>query len=106
MYQKKLDFGDGIGGTALAIRVTPRANKNEITQVLSDGTIKITLAASPVQGKANLALIKFLAEILDISPANVEIIAGDKGNNKIVSIYGIDSDQVNKRLGEILESQK
>ena len=75
--------------TIITIRVIPRAKKSEISQVLDDGTIKIRLTAPPVEGKANQALVRFLADVFDISPSNIEIISGVKGRKKIVLIEGI-----------------
>lgn len=75
--------------TKITVRVIPRANKSEISQVLADGTVKIRLTAPPVEGKANQALIKFLADVFDISPSNIKIISGVKGRKKIVLVEGI-----------------
>jgi uncharacterized protein len=73
----------------LAIRVTPRARKNEIAQVMEDGTVKVRLTAPPVEGKANEALLQFLAEVLDVSPARIKILAGMTGRQKLVSVEGL-----------------
>jgi uncharacterized protein (TIGR00251 family) len=66
-------------GAALAVRVTPRASKNRIVEVLGDGTVKIQLTAPPVDGEANAKLIAFLAAVLDISKSRIEIVAGATG---------------------------
>ena len=84
---KKHEFSKS--DTVIRIRVIPRAKKSEISQVLADGTIKIRLTAPPVEGKANQALVRFLADVFDISPSNIEIISGVKGRKKIVLIEGI-----------------
>lgn len=75
--------------TIITVRVIPRAKKSEISQVLADGTIKIRLTAPPVEGKANQALIRFLAEVFEISASRIEIISGGKGRKKIILIEGI-----------------
>jgi len=84
---KKHEFSKS--DTIITIRVIPRAKKSEISQVLADGTIKIRLTAPPVEGKANQALVRFLADVFDISPSNIEIISGKKGRKKVVLIEGI-----------------
>ena len=105
MSPRKYNFHNGKSGTALAVRVTPRSKKNEVSQILSDGTIKIKLTAPPVEGKANKALVKYLAELFDVNSSEVEIIAGEKGRNKLVSIYGLDSEIVNQRIKGIVSKK-
>jgi uncharacterized protein (TIGR00251 family) len=78
-------------GAALAIRVTPRARRDEIVEVLPDQTVKIRLTAPPVEGKANEALIEFLSKVLSVPRARIEIIAGETGRDKLVSILDMES---------------
>ena len=98
MPTKKYKMSDGKRGAALAIRVTPRASKNEIVEVLSDQTIKVRLTAPPVEGQANEALIKFLAEVLDVPKSKIEVVAGMTGRDKLVSIIDVDSEEVHKKI--------
>ena len=106
MDTRKFKFQDGRGGSALAIRVSPRSQKNEVTRIFSDGTINVKLKAPLVDGKANNILIKFLAEILEVKHSELEIIAGETGRNKLVSIYGLDSETVNQHISELLSKSK
>lgn len=85
-------------GAALAIRVTPNAKRNEIDGFLEDGTIRIRLTASPVEGKANSALIEFLSKVLDVRRSDIEIIAGQTGRSKLVTISDIDPATVQEKL--------
>ncbi len=89
---------DGKKGAALAIRVTPRARKNEVVQVMADGTIKIRLTAPPVEGKANQELIKFLSDILDVPKSKIEIIAGQTRRDKLISILDADASAVQNKI--------
>ncbi len=88
----------GRKGAALAVRVTPRSSKNEISEIQSDGTIKIRLTAPPVDGKANKALIEFLADVLDLAPSKLEIVAGESARDKLVVVLDLDPDTVNERI--------
>lgn len=99
---REFRFHDGRKGSALAIRVTPRASRNEIAEVLHDGTIRIRLAAPPVEGKANEALIDFLAEILNVPRSHIEIVAGHTGRDKLVSIQDMDPEEAHRRILEHL----
>ena len=91
-------FSDGRHGSALPVRVTPRASRNEIVQILSDQTVKIRLTAPPVEGQANEALIKFLSDVLDVPKSNIEIVAGATGRDKLVSIMDMSVDEVHKKI--------
>jgi uncharacterized protein (TIGR00251 family) len=98
MEARKYHLHDGKKGAALAIRVTPRASRNEIVEVLSDGTVRIRLTAPPVEGKANEALVEFLSKVLDVAPSRIEIVAGITGRDKLVSILDLDADWVHERI--------
>jgi len=98
MKGRKFDLHDGKGGAALAVRVTPRASRNEVFGILNDGTIKVHLTAPPKEGEANKALLKFLAEVLDVPVSRLEIVAGKTGRDKLVSVLDMDAETVHKRI--------
>jgi uncharacterized protein len=100
MGTKEYHLHSGKKGAALAIRVTPRASKNEIVDILADGTVKIRLTAPPVEGKANEALIQFLADVLEVSASRIEIVAGSTGRDKLVSILNMDAQAVHTMILE------
>ncbi|MEN6408501.1 MAG: DUF167 domain-containing protein [Anaerolineaceae bacterium] len=85
-------------GAAITVRITPRSSRNEISEIMPDGTIKIKLTAPPVDGAANESLIKFLAEVLDTAPSRIEIVAGQTGRDKLITIMGLDSATVHERI--------
>jgi uncharacterized protein len=91
-------FRNGLTGSAITVRVSPRSSRNEIREILDDGTVKIRLTAAPVEGQANTALVKFLAEVLEIAPSRIEIVAGQSGKDKLITIIGLDSQTVQKRI--------
>jgi uncharacterized protein (TIGR00251 family) len=91
-------LSQGKHGTALAIRVTPRARRDEIVEVLPDQTIKVRLTAPPVEGKANEALMDFLSKVLSVSRSRIEIVAGEKGRDKLVSVLDLDSQEAQARI--------
>jgi uncharacterized protein (TIGR00251 family) len=98
MEARKYHLHNGKKGAALAIRVTPRASRNEIVEILSDGTVRIRLTAPPVEGKANEALVEFLSKVLDVAPSRIEIVAGMTGRDKLVSILDLDAEAVHARI--------
>ena len=99
-------FHDAHKGAAIAVRITPRSRKDEIAGILSDGTVKIRITAPPVDGKANQALIKFLSKILDVTEKEIDIIAGIKGKNKIISILDMDVSTLNQKILDAINNKK
>jgi len=71
----------------IQIKVIPGAKKNLMKQ--EPGQIKVYLTAPPVDGKANAALIKFLAEHFDVRLSQIEIIKGLQSRNKVIKIKNI-----------------
>jgi uncharacterized protein (TIGR00251 family) len=100
MTPRKFHLHDGKKGAALAVRVTPRASKNEIVEILSDGTVKVHLTAPPVEGKANDALVKFLASVLEVPASRVEIVAGANGRDKLVAVTDMNTPTLHKKIVE------
>ena len=96
--ERKFNLHDGKKGAAIAVRVTPRASRNEITEIMNDGTIKIRLTASPVEGKANEALIAFLSKLLDLNVTRFEIVAGLTGREKLITIMDISPEEVHQKI--------
>ncbi len=70
----------------LKIKVVPRSSKNEIIGPMADGTIKIKIAAAPVDNEANDALVELLSQEYKIPKSRIKIISGLKSKNKIVEI--------------------
>ena len=91
MTSRRYNLHDGQVGSALTIRLTPKASRNAISGIAEDGTVKIHVTAPPIDGQDNQALIELLAKILDIPNANMAIIAGETGRDKIVSVVGLDA---------------
>jgi uncharacterized protein (TIGR00251 family) len=65
----------------------PKASRSEIVG-LHDGAIKIRIAAPPVDGKANTALIKFLARYFATAAQAVDIVSGQHSRRKRIRVRG------------------
>ena len=98
MADRKFNLHSGQKGSALAVRVTPRASRNEIVEMLDDGTIKVRIAAPPVDDEANTALIEFLAEILGVSKSRLDIVAGETGRDKLIAVVDMDVETAHQRI--------
>jgi len=74
------------GGVTLAVRAQPGAKKTTIVGIYGEGDaaqLKIAVQAPPVEGRANEALIAFLAETFNLPKKSVELLSGDLSRSKV-----------------------
>jgi uncharacterized protein (TIGR00251 family) len=86
-----------VGSVVLDIRVIPRARRNSVDGMRA-GAFLIRLAAPPVDGAANDALLVFLAQVLDLPRRNLAIVSGEKSRDKRVRIEGLAAEVATARL--------
>jgi uncharacterized protein (TIGR00251 family) len=87
-----------VGGIRLRIQVQPRAARTELAGLHGDA-LRIRLAAPPVDGAANEALVRFLAGTLGVARSSVAITAGVSGRRKTVVIEGVTVPRAAAALG-------
>jgi uncharacterized protein (TIGR00251 family) len=80
------------------VQVSPNARHNEVLGFDND-SVKVKIAAPPLQGKANKELIKFLSQTLKVSRGSIAIERGLTSRNKVIAIVGLDRAEIVKRLG-------
>lgn len=85
-------------GIEIDVRVIPRANRTALAGVRS-GALLVRLAAAPVEGAANEALVAFLAKQVGIAKRAVRIVAGERGRLKNIAIDGVTEPYVAQKLG-------
>jgi hypothetical protein len=85
------------GGTSLSVKLQPRASRNEIGEPLGE-ELKIKVTAPPVDAAANQMLVEFLAEKLDCSRGNIELIRGQTSRHKTILLHGFKPEDVWHRL--------
>lgn len=95
---RKFILHNGQSGAAITIRVTPKASKNEISEIMNDGTVKVRLTSPLDEVKINQALVSFLAEVLEISPTQLEIVAGQSEKDKLITVLNLDTNIVQERI--------
>ncbi len=93
----QLKITEAEGGVTFAVRVVPRASKNEIAGIHGDA-LKIRLTAPPVEGRANEALIAFLSQRLGVRRSQVEIVAGATSRRKMIRVVGMLAQEVEEQL--------
>jgi hypothetical protein len=85
------------GGTLLAVKLQPRASKNEIGEPLGN-ELKIKVTAPPVDAAANEALVKFLAEKLGCARSRVELLRGHTSRHKSLILHDIQPNEILQKL--------
>ncbi len=84
--------------TVIAVKVVPRASKDEIVGWL-DGALKVRIQAPPEDGRANRALEALLAEALSLKKNAVVVASGQSSARKRVAIAGLTQEEILRRLG-------
>lgn len=90
-------FHESRNGITFNVKVIPRAKRDEIVGAEGDA-LKIRLNAPPVEGRANEALIKFLAELLNVPRARIEIVRGETSRHKVVRVRGVSIEKLQALL--------
>jgi len=90
--------GDGV---IFSVRVHPGARRNGVTG-LHDEALKISLSTPPVDGRANEALVEFIAEWLHVPRSAVTIASGEHSRSKRVRVAGIAAKAVSTAAAELL----
>jgi len=84
-------------GVTLDLAIQPRASRSRIVGEHGD-RLKVQIAAPPVDGEANTALVELLADVLGIPRRHIEIAAGATGKRKTVRIAGVDAGTIERAL--------
>jgi len=88
----------GDGRITLTLHIQPGAKKTEFAGLHGDA-LKIRLAAPPVDGKANEALVRFLADVLDLPKSAVVLKSGQTSRRKVLEVSGSDSARISALSG-------
>jgi len=90
-------------GVTIAVRTRPNAKKTAIAGVYGAGSaaqLKIAVQAPPVEGRANSALIAFLAEQFDLPRNKVGLVSGESSRSKVFLLRGVTLGKVQTKLSE------
>jgi uncharacterized protein len=78
-----------VADTLLKVRVQPGSSRNELAGK-RDGALIVRVTAQPIEGKANKAACKLLAECAGIPPSRVEVVRGALRRDKVIRLAGLD----------------
>ena len=96
-----LSLRDTPEGCTVPVRVHPGARKNEITGV-HDGALKISLTAQPTDGRANEALMAFLAKFIKVQRARITLVTGATNRTKTLHVTAKSAAEVQASLSGFL----
>jgi len=96
-----LPIADSKDGALFSVRVHPGARKSGITGIHADA-LKISLSTPPVDGRANEALIEFIAKWLGVTRAAVVIVSGQHARSKRVRVTGVAATEVQAAIEQVL----
>jgi uncharacterized protein (TIGR00251 family) len=82
----------------LKIRLQPRAKRNAIVDE-RNGVVRVSVAAAPVEGRANAALCKLIAKRSGIARGRVSVISGERSREKVVRVEGLALGELRQALG-------
>ncbi|RPF42987.1 hypothetical protein EDD75_2105 [Thermodesulfitimonas autotrophica] len=93
--------GDGV---RFRVRVTPRAAKNAICGVV-DTVLRVRIAAPPVEGRANEALLRYLSEVFRVPVRRLTILYGEGGREKTIRIAGLRPEEALEAVARVLPAK-
>jgi uncharacterized protein (TIGR00251 family) len=80
-----------VSDARIAVRLQPRASRDEIVG-LRDGILVVRVTAPPVDGRANRALCKLVAQRAGVAPSRVSVVRGARSRDKLVAVEGVEPD--------------
>ena len=92
-------------GVTLAVRAQPGAKKTAIIGVYGEGPLaqlKIAVQSPPIEGRANQALIAFLADFFSIPRNRIAVVSGELSRSKVFLLRGVVLQQIQPRLAGVL----
>jgi hypothetical protein len=89
------------GAVRFEVRARPRARKSRLGGE-REGALVVDLAAPPVDGAANAALVDVLATALDLPRRSVTLVRGEASRTKLVEVEGLSAEDVRARLDRAL----
>jgi len=92
------------GSTRIALRVAPGADRARVVG-RHGAAWKVRVTAPPENGKANDAVVRLLAETLDVPRADIVIVSGHGARDKLVTLAGIGPDEIERRLNASITSR-
>ncbi len=86
------------GGVYVKLRVSPGAKSTAVKGLYGEGAVRLSVAALPVEGKANAEVERYLARLFGLSRSEVTVVKGASSRDKLVFVSGLEPEAVRKTL--------
>ena len=86
--------------TRFPIRVVPRSGPDRVGGV-PDGSLLVHVAAAPVDGAANEAVVRLLASTLGVARSSIRLVGGATGRRKVVTVEGLEPEALRRRWPDL-----
>lgn len=96
-----LNLKETENGIQFKVKVQPRSGRNEIKGIMGDA-LKIKITAPPVDGEANEACLRLLAQWLEIPKGRVSLLTGQTSTQKVVLAQGVKKEELLSRLDNLV----
>jgi len=100
--ESRIDINPVKDGARLGVMLQPASSRDGFNGIMNKA-VKIRVKASPVEGKANAALIKFLSSKLRVPKSSISIVSGKTSKRKIIEIAGLAEPDLRNRLDDLLK---
>ena len=94
-----IEYSTRDGHLIFNVKVIPRASRSELVGE-QDGTLRVRIAAPPVDGAANEELIRLLAKTLEVKPGAVTIVSGQASRLKRIAVKGITARELQRLIAK------
>lgn len=85
------------GGVDIDVRVIPRAGRTGLAGI-RDGRLLVRLAAAPVEGAANAALVDLFSTLFARPKRDIRVVSGDRSRSKRIAVDGVSADEAARVL--------
>lgn len=96
-YQSRSSGRQRPSEARFAVRLTPRGGDDRVDGVSAEGVLQARVAAPAVGGAANSALVKLIADVLDVPRTSVRLVAGASGRQKLIVVEGVSPEGIAAR---------
>lgn len=89
-------------GVFIRLRISPGAKSTAIKGLYGESAVKLSVAAPPIAGKANIELEHYLARLLAVPGSEVAVVKGASSRDKLVFVRGVGPDEIRTRFNTLL----